>query len=273
MTRRLVLRPVTLLTALIAFAACDDATDDATEDAPSRAHELTVYGEDFVEDHIPADESDGWRIEFARLVVIVQAVQAGDDGLPGTYAVELTADSGGVGHAIGVLANGPYARLDYRIAPASAASASALTAINITDPDLAPMLAAGHSIWLQGEARKGDVVKTFDWGFDTDTTYSNCETAPAEVDAKTVRSTLTIHADHFFFDDLVSDEPAVAFEQIALADADDDGVVTLDELAAVDITGFANYQVGSRDDVTDLRAFIEAQSTQLGHIDGEGHCD
>lgn len=268
MTRRLVLRPATLVIALTAITACDDA-----EDAPTQAHALTVYGEDFVEDHIPAEESDGWRIEFSRLVVVVQAVQAGDDGLPGTYAVELTADSGGVGHAIGVLANGPYARLDYRIAPASAAPASGLTAINISDADLAPMLAAGRSIWLQGEARKDGVVKTFDWGFDTDTTYSNCETAPAAVDAETVRSNLTIHADHFFFDDLVSDEPAVSFEQIALADADDDGVVTLDELAAVDITGFANYQVGSRDDVTNLRAFIEAQSTQLGHIDGEGHCD
>lgn len=258
------MRPLILLTAVSALSACDDAA----EDAPAQAHALTVYGEDFVEDHIPAEESDGWRIEFSRLVVILQDVQAGETGLTGASAVELTADSGGVGHAIGVLNDGPYARLDYRIAPAAS-----VTPLNISDADLAPMLAAGHSIWLQGEARKGDVVKTFDWGFNTDTTYSNCETAPAAVDASTVRSNLTIHADHFFFDDLVSDEPAVSFEQIAGADADDDGVVTLEELAAVDITGFANYQVGSRDDVTNLRAFIEAQSTQLGHIDGEGHCD
>lgn len=260
-------RSMILLTAACAlsFAACDDGDD--TNPPATQAHALTVYGEDFVEDHIPAEETDGWRIEFSRMVVIVQDVQAGEAGLDGAFAVELTADSGGVGHDIGVLTDGPFGRLDYRIAPASD-----VTGVNISDADLAPMLANGYSVWVQGEATKDDVTKTFDWGFTTDTTYANCETAPADVDADTVRSNLTIHADHFFYDDLVAEDPNVAFEQVALADADDDGVVTLEELAGVDITGFANYQVGSND-VTDLRGFIEAQSATLGHIDGEGHCD
>jgi hypothetical protein len=31
--------------------------------------------------------------------------------------------------------------------------------------------------------------------------------------------------------------------------------------------------VGSRGGVEDLWAYLEAQSTLVGHIDGEGHCD
>ncbi len=62
------------------------------------------------------------------------------------------------------------------------------------------------------------------------------------------------------------------FQLFADADADGNHAITLDELAAVDITGLANYQVGNATDVTDLAAFVVAQTATLGHIDGEGHC-
>ena len=48
--------------------------------------------------------------------------------------------------------------------------------------------------------------------------------------------------------------------------------MTQAELAAVDLRPLENYQVGSTD-ITDLWRFIEQQTTTLGHIDGEGHCD
>ena len=86
------------------------------------------------------------------------------------------------------------------------------------------------------------------------------------------RDQLTIHADHLFYDSLISEEPAVRFDLIASADIDDDGEVTLAELAAVDITGQSNYGVGNRTDIRDLAAFIAAKSASVGHIDGEGHC-
>lgn len=251
-----------LLTVLALSTACDD-----TETAAPVDHQITAYGEDFIEVDIPADESDGWRIEFERFIVLIQDVQAGDAGLTGPYAIDLTADSGGVGHRLGTLAGGPYARLDYRIAPAASAEN-----INVDAAALQSMIDAGYAIWVEGSATKDDVTKTFAWGFETNTTYTACETMPAEVDGA-VRSALTIHGDHFFFDDLVAPDPNVAFDLVASADADDDGAVTPQELAAIDITSLSNYQVGSRGEIEDLWAYLEVQSTLVGHIDGEGHCD
>ncbi|MEZ4472315.1 MAG: hypothetical protein R3F60_16270 [bacterium] len=63
----------------------------------------------------------------------------------------------------------------------------------------------------------------------------------------------------------------MAFDLIAAADADGDGLVTEAELAAVDISTQERYQVGSRP-ISDLWRFIEQQATTVGHIDGEGHC-
>lgn len=242
--------------------ACDD---DST--GSPRNHLIAAYGEDFVEDHVPAEETDGWRIEFDQLVVMIADVQAGDATIDGAYAVDLTAASGGSGHALGLLAGGPYARLAYRIGPVDQA-----TPINTTQTVADEMTNNGQSIRIAGRATKAGATLTFDWSFTTDTRYSACETAPTVV-GDAVRSLLTIHADHFFYDDLVDDEPNVAFELVASADADADGEVTLAELAQVDITALERYQIGSNGDVTDLRAFIEAQSKTLGHIDGEGHCD
>ena len=83
---------------------------------------------------------------------------------------------------------------------------------------------------------------------------------------------------HLFYDDAISDEPNVAFQLMADADANGDNAVTLDELAAVDIRAQARYQVGSLKTpaghtITNLRQFLEYQVITLGHINGEGHCE
>jgi hypothetical protein len=98
------------------------------------------------------------------------------------------------------------------------------------------------------------------------------------VDGDTVTAQATIHADHFFYDDAVSEEPNVAFQLIADADANADNAITMDELGAVDIRGQARYQTGSNKDpagnsIMNLRQYIEYQAITLGHINGEGHCE
>ncbi|MBL8946907.1 MAG: hypothetical protein JNK45_27295, partial [Myxococcales bacterium] len=111
----------------------------------------------------------------------------------------------------------------------------------------------------------------FAWGFDTSTTYRDCEVVeevPADGESTT---TITIHADHIFYDDLDSPEPNVAFDLIAASDADMDGTVTPQELLARDISAEARYQVGSRD-VSNLWDFMAVMSQTVGHIDGEGEC-
>ena len=77
---------------------------------------------------------------------------------------------------------------------------------------------------------------------------------------------------------------AQVFRMNVLAAALQEGAAVLDlartegrevsqaELEAVDIRPLANYQVGSTD-IMDLWHFIEHQTTTIGHIDGEGHCE
>ncbi len=255
-------RQTTLATAVL-LAACSAETDDRDP----QTHRVTIYGEAFIEEGIPAGETDGWAIAFDQFLVAVDGVKAGDAVVSGQRVFDLTAASSGVGQPVGDLADGPHDELAYRIGPASGAVAG-----NATAEQVRRMNDGGWSMWVSGTATREGVTKTFAWGFATDTRYAPCHTAPAE-DGDAVRSMLTIHADHLFYDDLVSETPNVAFQLVADADTDGDGTVTSEELRAVDITSLDRYQVGNADDITNLWQFIEAQSRTVGHIDGEGHCE
>ncbi len=246
--------------------ACDD------EAAPGSLG-VFVYGEEFIEEEIPADVfADGWKVDFAEFLVAVSDVAVGTGATPAlssdtTYILNL-AQASGDGHALisGDVPGGRYDDTSFSIAPASGAVAA-----NATAEQVAFMNDNGLSIFVTGRASKDGVEKTFAWRFNSTTNYRACEST-AKVDGGTERTVLTIHADHLFYDSLVSEEPDVRFQLFADADADGNHAITLDELAAVDITGLANYQVGNATDVTDLAAFVVAQTATLGHIDGEGHC-
>jgi hypothetical protein len=253
-----------LLTAAFSLAGCDDARGEGTL-------RVSIYGEAFIEEEIPADAFiDGWRAQFTRFLVAVDEIDADGEPVPGQHVFDLSQSSGGDGHDVAMLAMpaGTVETLSYRIAPAGAGAEVG----NATDADVAILRDGGWSIWVEGTAERGAETKTFEWGFATSTRYSPCETGQTLEDGGTATSQITIHADHLFYDDLDSEAPNVAFDLVAAADADTDGAVTLDELAATDITGESRYQVGSRD-IADLEGFIAAQTSTLGHIDGEGHCE
>lgn len=242
----------------------------------------TVYGEEFIEEGIPASVfSDGWTVSFDKFLVSIGnvAAKAGEGGAEvgetGFFLVDLAQASDGEGYELATFdaPGGTYDHYGYRLAPDAAA-----TAVNVQPADAAAMKAAGYSIWIKGSAAKAGVTKTFDWGFTLKLTHSHCE-AQEKVDGNDVKMQSTIHADHFFYDDAVSEEPDVAFQLVADADgAAGDGAITLAELAAVDIRAQTRYQVGSNRDpagnaITNLRQYIEHQATTLGHINGEGHCE
>jgi hypothetical protein len=241
----------------------------------------TVYGEDFIEEGIPADAFvDGWALSFDSFLVSVgqPAAKAGEGGPEvgdaGFYIVDLAQPSGGEGYELATFEApaGLYDHYGYALAPDAGA-----TVVNADPADAAEMKAQGYSVWLAGSATKGAETITFDWGFTVELGHAHCEMAEA-IDGNDVVMQSTIHADHFFYDDAVSDEPGVAFDLVAASDDDGDGAVTLDELELTDLRAETRYQVGSNkapdgSDIANLRQYIEYQATTLGHINGEGHCE
>lgn len=228
---------------------------------------VRIWGEPFIEEGIPADVFvDGWAVEWTRFLVAVDGIATPDDEDPQRYLFDLTAPTDGDGQEVGPLTstNG-LTELAYRIGPGGAALGGNATT------ESAMMAEHGYSIFVEGTATKGAQSLAFAWGFATDTSYHECEVADELPVDGSIDTVITIHADHLFYDDLESPEPNVTFDLVAAADTDMDDAVTRDELEATDITAQPNYQVGSAD-ITDLWHFVEAQSTTVGHIDGEGHC-
>lgn len=259
---------------LLLAAACGD-------DPASGTITATVYGEEFIEEGIPADEfSDGWAITFDTFLVSIGNV-AGKAGEGGKevgdtrfYVVDLAQASGGNGFELSTFEapGGYYDHYGYQLRAEPTA-----IAVNADPGAAAAMQAMGYSLWVRGSATNGTVTKTFDWPFTLKLTYAHCDLG-GSVDGNNLVAQATIHADHLFYDDAVSDEPNLAFQLIADSDADGDGTITLEELAATDIRGEARYQVGSLVHpsgvaIENLRQYIELQVVTLGHINGEGHCE
>lgn len=244
-----------------------------------------AYGEEFIEEGIPADVfSDGWSLSFDAFLVSIGSpkAKAGEEGAEvgpdQMFVVDLAQPSGGAGYEMASFAapGGFYDHYGYRIAP-STASAN----LNANAADFDDMKTEGFSIWVRGTATKGAETRAIDWGFKLDMAYAHCE-MDKTVDGNIVDMQSTIHADHLFYDDATSPEPAVAFQLVADADGADgsapDGMISIAELAATDIRGETRYQVGSsRDpetdaDIVNLKQYITLQATTVGHINGEGHC-
>lgn len=205
---------------------------------------VTAYGESFIEDGIPADEvGDGWAIAFDRFVVNIEDVRVAGSSIDVKNKIDLSKSSSGDGHELGsaLVAEGSYTHGAYTLT----------------------------KVEVEGSATKGDETKTFSWVFDDATRYDECETT-TEVSADgNATFQITVHADHLFYDSLVSEEPDVLFQALADADANHDGEITQQELRDTDI---GNYDPGSEDGIDDLWTWLTAQTRTLGHIDGEGHC-
>lgn len=230
----------------IVFAALSLVGGLCACDMQASAVDITAYGEEFIEEGIAADEmNDGWAIAFDVFDVAVSDVHLGDTSIDADTTVDLTESSGGDGHV-----------LQSEMVPVGRYTNSRFT--------LGPMT-------VSGTATKGDDTLTFDWTFEDEVTYDECETT-TEVQADAERPStfqITVHADHLFYDSLVADEPQLLFQALADADVDANGAITQEELAATDIGA---YDPGSDDGIDDLWAFLNKQSQTVGHVDGEGHC-
>ena len=233
----------------------------------------------------PITTPDGWTITPTKLLANISAVTiAGTDGVVTASATAQVFDLVKPGAKQLVLSTVRYARawedVSLQIGPATAAS----VAVDVEEADLTGMVTGGFSIYLEASATKADVTKTLRWGFTTDTVYGGCEGQVGNatvkgllVPANGIDSANVVLRGDVFFSDKVDGTGPLTFEAIALADANTNGEVTLDELIAVPLetarAGGALYDVGEDETVTDLGGFVAALSRRLvGSFRAAGTC-
>lgn len=237
-----VLRGSKVLRAALCCAA--GALPSACSDTGEGTVEVRVYGEAFIEEGIPAsDMADGWEITFSRFDVTVTDVTVAGVTLPDGVALDLSTASSGIGQALtsGLV---PTGRHD--------GSSFVITRVEV-----------------EGTATKGEETRTFDWVMDQPTQYDQCDTETRVTSSEQGVFQVTVHADHLFYDSLVSEEPELRFDALAAADTNGDDEITEAELTAA---GVGSYDVGN-EDIDDLWSWLLAHARTLGHVDGEGHCD
>jgi len=250
--------------------------------------QFTTWGEAYIEDKIPVDSMettgfvDGWELKYARFVVVLSEVtlakKTGEAGPKQTEAkvVDLVKKGPTDLLSFADVPSGKWDLLSYAILPATSTAASAGA---IDAADVERMRTGGLSMFVEGSATKGATTKHFAWPLALNTEYQECtnddfgEGVTVPNGAQEVVQ-LTIHGDHFWYDDLQSPDAKLRFDAIASADANGDGEVTLDELAAVQLTALplGQYGTGSAANVKTLKDFVFSLSRTVGHYRGEGHC-
>jgi hypothetical protein len=280
--------PAALAAPLLLLVAC--GSSDPTSTGGSGTIRVTTWGEEYIEEQIPAGGdggfADGWSVAYDRFLVNVAHFSVRSSGgdtageMQGAVLFDHTAPGAKPVVTFTDVPAGTWDRVGYEIPPVTEDTELGPGA---TAEDRSAMAAAGYSLYVEGAATKGDVTKTFAWGFAMGTRYESCE---SEQDGKlevglvvkaggTTSVDLTIHGDHPFYDRLqASPDPAVRtslrFDALAAADADADGEVTLAELAAAPLDVFLYDSSGLGGG--DFRAFVTSLARTVGHYRGEGEC-
>lgn len=177
--------------------------------------------------------SDGWSIKADKLVVhVTQMTVTGADDVLTASAAAVIADFAKPGSPSLLSATNRKARVWERFAfeIGPAAEGDVVLAGDVAEADVTRMQKEALSILFEGTATFGDQKKTFSWALTTDTLYSDC---PAVVvpPNDTGAVDIVFRADVFFADDPARPD-LLQFQPFADADADGDGAITLEELAA-----------------------------------------
>jgi hypothetical protein len=273
-------RNLALLLAACTLGAC---TSNETGTAS-----FTTWGEEYIEEGIPAGEDgfvDGWSIKYDKFLVAFAHIQVADGNgdVGGTAEQSFVVDNVQPGRkkliSFPDIPAKAWDRVSYQIKP----PAEDATLVDATSKDLKVLLGGGYSIYIEATATKEDVSKTFALGFQNATQYTDCQ---AEEDGKEslgivvtngseATSELTTHGDHFFYDRLQGSaganiETSLRFETMALADADDDGVITAEELEAQPID--VELYDPSGLPAANMLQFLTGLARTVGHFRGEGEC-
>jgi hypothetical protein len=243
---------------------------------------ITTSGGDFIEAGIPTEFfADGGSVTFSTFLVTFSdiAVSGADGTVGGAVAGPVVFDVHQAGPievaTLTGLQPGPFEDISVAVSPAN----DDALAGNVDGADLDFMAAQGFSVYVEGTASQDDVEKSFAWGFSTNTRIVDCaleDGTPGVVVPAGGQGLwdLTIHGDHLFLDDLVSEDAALRLSAIMLADSNADDVIERGELDAVDLSELPTdqYGVGGASDVLSLGDYMAAQSRTLVHHTGEGEC-
>ncbi|MGC4087667.1 MAG: hypothetical protein QM756_07180 [Polyangiaceae bacterium] len=252
---------------------------------------FTTWGEEYIEDGIPADPEgqtgfiDGWSVKYEKFLVNFQNIRVATTAgkvaaeFPGSLLFDNTQPDVKAIKEFADLPAQAYTDVSYEIAPVTTTSELSDSA---SAADKALMLAGGYSVYVAGTARKDAASLHFAWGFAIGTHYAGCH---SEQDGKdqlgivvtnnaSLEVQLTTHGDHLFYDRLQADDVAqktsLRFDSLAAADADADGELTLEELDAK-VLDVKLYNPSGLDAATQ-GAFVSALARTIGHFRGEGEC-
>lgn len=272
-----------------------------TGDTGSGSVRVSVSGEEASLGGYPVDLGgetiafeDGWTLQFERVLVSLTdftlATADGDSLAPeGAVVADLH-----LGMPLGWEMEGVPAqrwdRVSYRIAPPGADS----QLLAGTDPAVVEtMRANGWSMLVEGAAQHDGETVRFSLGLPLAIRNDACQSGVDGTDGIVVtnggvtEAEVTIHLDHLFFDTYANDEASMRFEPYAAVATG--GVMTLDSLATqelaspVDRAGATIADAGGAPVVYDpgpltlaernLRGYVLAAASTVGHFNGEGHCD
>jgi hypothetical protein len=232
---------------------------------------IEVWGEEFIETGIPAGEfEDGWSIVYHKFLVNINNINTSLTDVSGFYTLDLT-KTGPFTIFSETVSTGEIKPIEYSINPADTNSLN----INIETADFELMKNEGYSVYVSGEATKDGSTISFEWGFTSSVTYENCDALNSVVEDSTSIAQLTIHGDHLFYESMVDPEAGLRFQAIVDADANNDQIITKEELqdfSGVSFQSLDNYDVPAESQIDNLWDYLSAQIETIGHIDGEGHC-
>ena len=257
--------------ALLALSACTGSDAEL---------ELGAQSQPAILDGISAEAfADDWSVSFDALITSLGELQLSDpqrtdrvwDEVPGPWIVDWV-DLPEF-RPLQTLV-GPAGRNDFGFSTLTATDAA--TVISGADTDIARMIEDGLVHLVRGTATDGTRTITFDWGFSQQIRYTQCENGADGTPGVALRadgitrSYVEFHVDHLFWTRLGTEDAQMRFGAIADADANDDGEVTLDELAQVDVLD-AGYETAGID-VPTLDRFIAFSVAQAPHFVNGGLC-
>jgi len=254
---------------------------------------VTTWGELLIEDGLGSDifPADHWSVKYSKFLLVYHSVTIADESnhvgaqLDHPLVFDMTKKAVGNPKTLGTyqLEAKAWPNVSYQMGPITADATPGDLA---TAEDVALLQADQATVHVEGTATSPTgAQKTFSWSFGTPTFFEGChgEQDGKEVDGVLVTNggtqnvELTVHGDHLFYDDLQSEEAVPRFQALADADANDDGLITLQELDQVPLYTIpvekGSYGTGALGNVNTLGDYERTLSRTIGHYRGEGSCN